>query len=138
MEFFGKQLQFRKVTNLMKKGNKNDNAKLDKGDAVKGNNNSAAQFESELKESGNLLEEIQQLNWKKHQHKPTNLHCSVCFLDIATRETFSQIECGHAFHYWCIKTWLNQHSTCPVCRKAVKMLCIYSKVIKDYLKLTYC
>jgi E3 ubiquitin-protein ligase AIP2 len=42
--------------------------------------------------------------------------CTVCYDDIAIGKKGMFIPCGHIFHPKCIKPWLKEHSTCPVCR----------------------
>ena len=32
-------------------------------------------------------------------------------------ESVRELNCGHIFHTDCIVPWLEQHATCPVCRK---------------------
>jgi hypothetical protein len=42
--------------------------------------------------------------------------CSVCG-EQAGAEPLRVTECGHAFHETCLRPWLNQKDTCPVCRQ---------------------
>ena len=51
---------------------------------------------------------------KGNLEKPT---CSVCItdLELGTKSLF--LPCGHIFHGECIKPWLKDNNTCPVCRK---------------------
>jgi len=42
--------------------------------------------------------------------------CSVCKCDFEMSEETIQLPCEHLFHSDCISQWLNQASTCPVCR----------------------
>jgi hypothetical protein len=30
-----------------------------------------------------------------------------------------RLDCGHSYHVYCIKQWLSQKNTCPVCKTAV-------------------
>ncbi|PLB40165.1 putative RING finger domain protein [Aspergillus candidus] len=45
--------------------------------------------------------------------------CSICMdaVDIGTEVTV--LPCTHWFHYTCIEMWLNQHNTCPHCRRPI-------------------
>lgn len=43
--------------------------------------------------------------------------CSVCIVDFALGDKGMFLPCGHTFHPDCIKPWLRDHNTCPVCRK---------------------
>ena len=46
-----------------------------------------------------------------------NLQCSVCWDNFVLDESVRELNCGHIFHTDCIVPWLEQHATCPVCRK---------------------
>ena len=46
--------------------------------------------------------------------KPT---CPVCIIDFEIGHKGMFLPCGHIFHPDCIKPWLKDHNTCPVCRK---------------------
>ena len=43
--------------------------------------------------------------------------CSVCICDFELGSQGMFLPCGHTFHPDCIKPWLKDHNTCPVCRK---------------------
>merc|ERR1719510_1216599 len=47
---------------------------------------------------------------------PKTLMCAVCQEDIRPGEPVKELRCGHVFHNACLKPWLSQHCTCPVCR----------------------
>eukprot|EP00658_Telonema_sp_P-2_P002801 TRINITY_DN11036_c0_g1_i1.p1 TRINITY_DN11036_c0_g1~~TRINITY_DN11036_c0_g1_i1.p1 ORF type:complete len:344 (+),score=62.39 TRINITY_DN11036_c0_g1_i1:28-1032(+) len=43
--------------------------------------------------------------------------CSICLNDFAQEDhDLLQMPCGHHFHQDCLKPWLAQRNTCPVCR----------------------
>ncbi|KAI3823155.1 hypothetical protein L1987_04587 [Smallanthus sonchifolius] len=42
--------------------------------------------------------------------------CSVCLEDFEVGNEVKEMPCKHRFHGECILTWLDLHSTCPVCR----------------------
>ncbi|XP_031115548.1 RING-H2 finger protein ATL74-like [Ipomoea triloba] len=43
--------------------------------------------------------------------------CTVCLADYDSEDTLRILPlCAHYFHVSCIDIWLQQHSTCPVCR----------------------
>ncbi|KAL5566127.1 hypothetical protein UlMin_029291 [Ulmus minor] len=45
------------------------------------------------------------------------LECAVCLNEFEDDETLRLIpKCDHVFHPECIDTWLESHTTCPVCR----------------------
>ncbi|XP_011625978.1 E3 ubiquitin-protein ligase RNF128 isoform X2 [Amborella trichopoda] len=47
--------------------------------------------------------------------------CTVCLSEYQEKDTLRILPyCGHAFHVSCIDTWLQQHSTCPVCRISLR------------------
>ena len=53
---------------------------------------------------------------EKYKHK---YECSICMEDLS-KETLKVVKCGHFFHKDCIKQWLNNNNTCPLCRKVIK------------------
>ena len=46
--------------------------------------------------------------------------CSIC-LENTTRDD-TQLICGHVFHDRCLNEWLDEHTTCPVCRAILPIL----------------
>lgn len=43
--------------------------------------------------------------------------CAVCLCDFTEAEEVRVLpECLHLFHVACVDTWLNSHSSCPLCR----------------------
>ena len=47
-------------------------------------------------------------------------NCSICFeeLEDENREEY-KLSCDHVYHRDCISQWLNNHTTCPLCRADV-------------------
>lgn len=48
----------------------------------------------------------------------TQQDCTICFESIRAHEGLA-LPCMHAFHPRCIRPWLSEHNTCPVCRHPV-------------------
>ncbi|KAK8509468.1 hypothetical protein V6N13_061901 [Hibiscus sabdariffa] len=47
--------------------------------------------------------------------------CIVCLSEYHANDILRILPyCGHFFHVTCIDTWLQQHSTCPVCRLSLR------------------
>ncbi|KAL4608064.1 E3 ubiquitin-protein ligase RNF126-like isoform X3 [Arapaima gigas] len=53
------------------------------------------------------------------EHVGSGLECPVCKEDYSVGESIRQLPCSHLFHNDCIVPWLEQHDTCPVCRKSL-------------------
>ncbi|KAF7661905.1 hypothetical protein LDENG_00251300 [Lucifuga dentata] len=53
------------------------------------------------------------------EHVGGGLECPVCKEDYSVGESVRQLPCNHLFHNDCIVPWLEQHDTCPVCRKSL-------------------
>uniref|UniRef100_A0A8C9P7C0 E3 ubiquitin-protein ligase RNF126 n=1 Tax=Spermophilus dauricus TaxID=99837 RepID=A0A8C9P7C0_SPEDA len=53
------------------------------------------------------------------EHVGSGLECPVCKDDYALGESVRQLPCNHLFHNGCIVPWLEQHDSCPVCRKSL-------------------
>ncbi|KAL5769109.1 hypothetical protein ACOSQ2_015892 [Xanthoceras sorbifolium] len=48
------------------------------------------------------------------------LECAVCLTRFEPTEVLRLLpKCKHAFHVECVDTWLDSHSTCPLCRNRV-------------------
>ncbi|XP_066170267.1 E3 ubiquitin-protein ligase TTC3 [Sylvia atricapilla] len=52
--------------------------------------------------------------WKKQDNASSEDPCTICHDEMG--RDCCELECGHHFHRECIRTWLKQHSTCPMCR----------------------
>ncbi|KAJ4843766.1 hypothetical protein Tsubulata_034601 [Turnera subulata] len=66
--------------------------------------------------------------------------CTVCLAEYHSEDILRILPyCGHSFHVTCIDIWLQQHSTCPVCRislrefpeKKRKMQPLFSSAIRS-------
>ncbi|XP_060947084.1 E3 ubiquitin-protein ligase RNF126-like [Limanda limanda] len=53
------------------------------------------------------------------EHMGADLECPVCKDNFSLEESVRQLPCSHLFHNDCIVPWLEQHDTCPVCRKGL-------------------
>ncbi|KAL6614688.1 hypothetical protein ACP70R_036958 [Stipagrostis hirtigluma subsp. patula] len=49
----------------------------------------------------------------------TERKCSICQEEFEANEEMGRLDCGHSYHVYCIKQWLSQKNTCPVCKTAV-------------------
>ncbi|KAI4370699.1 hypothetical protein MLD38_019020 [Melastoma candidum] len=48
---------------------------------------------------------------------PEDTQCAVCLSEYNLEEVLRILpNCGHSFHASCVDRWLQQHTTCPVCR----------------------
>ncbi|KAL4870080.1 hypothetical protein BDV12DRAFT_166558 [Aspergillus spectabilis] len=45
--------------------------------------------------------------------------CSICMDSVKTGDEVTVLPCTHWFHPQCIEMWLNQHNTCPHCRRGI-------------------
>lgn len=43
--------------------------------------------------------------------------CSICYEKFELGETTIKLNCRHLYHEDCVRTWLQTHSTCPLCRE---------------------
>ncbi|KAI0996166.1 hypothetical protein K3495_g12014 [Podosphaera aphanis] len=46
--------------------------------------------------------------------------CSICMDEIKVGQEVVVLPCNHWFDETCIKSWLREHNTCPICRKGIK------------------
>jgi E3 ubiquitin-protein ligase RNF115/126 len=45
--------------------------------------------------------------------------CSICMDTVPLGDSVTTLPCSHWFHHECIRAWLGEHDTCPVCRKGI-------------------
>ncbi|KAF9890711.1 hypothetical protein FE257_005577 [Aspergillus nanangensis] len=45
--------------------------------------------------------------------------CSICMDPVELGTEVTELPCKHWFHPQCIEMWLNQHNTCPHCRRGI-------------------
>ncbi|KRX04613.1 hypothetical protein PPERSA_04428 [Pseudocohnilembus persalinus] len=45
--------------------------------------------------------------------------CTICYNDFQEKEKVRILNCEHIFHASCIKNWLKQEKTCPMCKKEI-------------------
>ena len=76
--------------------------------------------------NSNLLSKLPRFNLEeKHckkgqdgeMEKPT---CSICCDQMKLGDYSLLLPCGHMYHDECMKPWLSQHNTCPLCRNEIK------------------
>jgi E3 ubiquitin-protein ligase RNF115/126 len=47
--------------------------------------------------------------------------CSICMESVDLDTEVAILPCKHWFHFLCIEMWLNQHNTCPHCRRGINL-----------------
>ena len=63
-----------------------------------------------------------------------NDECSICL----TSNLNARTACGHYFHYQCIKEWVNQLETCPVCSsREVAPIDLYCQDCQSFLQISW-
>ncbi|XP_038999928.1 E3 ubiquitin-protein ligase MBR2-like [Hibiscus syriacus] len=70
--------------------------------------------------SSGLSEETIRANMRRPKFRPITAEteqCCICQEDYANGEELGKLDCGHDFHFNCIKQWLVQKNLCPVCKK---------------------
>lgn len=58
--------------------------------------------------------------WRQTKSKGEALiesSCSICLDEFIKGEKIRELDCRHEFHPDCIDIWMQNHSTCPICRK---------------------
>ncbi|KAL6578545.1 D-lactate dehydrogenase [Orobanche minor] len=46
--------------------------------------------------------------------------CSICRENLVIDDKMQELPCKHMFHPPCVKPWLDEHNSCPVCRHELK------------------
>ncbi|KAK9059396.1 hypothetical protein SSX86_022016 [Deinandra increscens subsp. villosa] len=67
-----------------------------------------------------FIKSISVCKYKKEDGLVTCTDCSVCLGEFQEEESIKLLpKCSHAFHVYCIDTWLKTHLNCPLCRANV-------------------
>lgn len=45
-----------------------------------------------------------------------NAECAICKEDLVIGDKMQELPCKHTFHPPCLKPWLDEHNSCPICR----------------------
>lgn len=70
-----------------------------------------------------VLEAVRQPIKKAPKETKVNSEdCSICLGELAIARDAKKLHCGHRFHKLCIVLWIENHRTCPLCRKQTTML----------------
>jgi len=67
------------------------------------------------------IEEIKKIPKKVCTRKPDQPEetCSICFMEVETGTKIRKLPCCHEYHSKCIKQWLLNEKSCPICKKEV-------------------
>lgn len=66
----------------------------------------------------NVIKALPRIKVKAKEEHPEG--CSVCQDDFNAGDSLVLLPCGHKFHDACIKPWLVENNSCPVCRKPLR------------------
>ncbi|KVH91712.1 Zinc finger, RING/FYVE/PHD-type [Cynara cardunculus var. scolymus] len=67
-----------------------------------------------------LIKSITICQYKRGDGSISCTDCSVCLQEFQEDESIKLLpKCSHAFHVYCIDTWLKTHLNCPLCRAKV-------------------
>ncbi|ONI27128.1 hypothetical protein PRUPE_1G069300, partial [Prunus persica] len=88
-----------------------------------GNANSGPSGSTQRKNSGidrSVVESLPVFRFGSLRGQKEGLECAVCLTRFDRAEVLRLLpKCKHAFHVECVDTWLDAHSTCPLCRYRV-------------------
>ncbi|KAL1548864.1 RING-type E3 ubiquitin transferase [Salvia divinorum] len=67
-----------------------------------------------------VIESLPMFRFSSLRGHKDGLECAVCLNKFEAEEVLRLLpKCKHAFHVECVDTWLDAHSTCPLCRYRV-------------------
>ncbi|KAF5456433.1 hypothetical protein F2P56_025921 [Juglans regia] len=67
-----------------------------------------------------VIESLPVFRFRSLRGQKEGLECAVCLTRFDSAEVLRLLpKCKHAFHVECVDTWLDAHSTCPLCRYRV-------------------
>lgn len=56
--------------------------------------------------------------------------CAICLDTILLTDKCTQLSCQHQFHTDCVRQWLREKTTCPLCRQTVAVPTLFDDIIK--------
>ncbi|XP_076917272.1 E3 ubiquitin-protein ligase MBR2-like [Bidens hawaiensis] len=65
-----------------------------------------------------VLKSLKQKAYASVTGQPDAEPCCICQEEYANGDDMGTLDCGHDFHTGCIKQWLLQKNSCPVCKSA--------------------
>lgn len=69
----------------------------------------------------NIIDLLPVFRFSSLKGQKDGLECAVCLTNYEPTEVLRLLpKCKHAFHVECLDTWLDAHSTCPLCRHRVE------------------
>lgn len=69
----------------------------------------------------NIIDLLPVFRFSSLKGQKEGLECAVCLTNYEPSEVLRLLpKCKHAFHVECLDTWLDAHSTCPLCRHRVE------------------
>jgi len=54
-------------------------------------------------------------NLRTNHYIKIGCNCPICYEPINHRKNAYLTDCGHSFHYECIKPWVEKNKHCPIC-----------------------
>ncbi|OIW02539.1 hypothetical protein TanjilG_12853 [Lupinus angustifolius] len=96
---------------------------------IRGNTSSTSRnlnnSSEERKNSGverSMVESLPIFRFGSLRGQKEGLECAICLKRFEDHELLRLLpKCNHAFHVECVDMWLNEHSTCPLCRDKVDL-----------------
>ncbi|KAL1813914.1 hypothetical protein ACET3Z_023979 [Daucus carota] len=93
-------------------------------DAYPSNSRTSTDPYTHRKNSGidpNIIDLLPVFRFSSLKGQKDGLECAVCLTNYEPSEVLRLLpKCKHAFHVECLDTWLDAHSTCPLCRHRVE------------------
>ena len=71
---------------------------------------------TELKNLGLINDEMTEEEKEKIKQEKID-RCNICLYEL---EKGKYLNCGHAFHLKCIRSWVSQNAMCPLCKSKIK------------------
>lgn len=95
-----------------------------RGGRFGGNSNSRALQPSDARKNSGIertvIDSLPIFRFGSLRGQKDGLECAVCLTRFEEAEVLRLLpKCKHAFHVECVDTWLDAHSTCPLCRYRV-------------------